>query len=70
VSDPSPQAVELAANCPLTNRGTNWGTTPLWSADLIAALNATIDFYATDESNARELLPPLVQAQIDRNNGS
>jgi hypothetical protein len=67
VSDPSPQAIELAANCPLVNRGTDWGETPLWEADLIAALNATIDFYAADEESARAALPPLVQAQIDRN---
>lgn len=70
MSDPSPQAVELAANCSLVNKGTFWGSTPLWSADLTAALNASIDFYAADEPTARELLPPLVQAQIDRNNAS
>ena len=46
MSDPSPQALELAANCVLTNRGTDWGPIPLWEADLTKELNATIDFAA------------------------
>lgn len=70
MSDPSSQAVELAANCPLANLGTAWGPVPLWEADLVAALNATIQLNAADEATARTLLPPLIQAQIDRNNGS
>lgn len=70
MSDPSPQAIKLAASCSLTNKGTDWGPVPLWSANLVAALNAEIDFYAADEATAREILPPLAQDQIDRNNGS
>lgn len=66
MTDPSSQAVELAENCPLTNLGTSWGKTPLWEANLIAPLNATISFHATDEANARELLPTLIQDCIDR----
>ena len=66
MSDPSAQAQDLAANCPLANCGTGWGKVPLWAADLIAALNWTVDFYAKDETAARAALPQLVQDELDR----
>jgi len=71
MSDPSPQAQELAASAPITNCGTRWGKTPLWSADLVAALDMSIDFYAADEDAARAALPQIIQDELDRRtNGS
>ena len=66
MSDPSAQAQDLAANCPLVNRGTDWGKVPVWGADLIAPMNWTVDFYAKDETAARAALPQLVQDELDR----
>lgn len=68
---PSPyadQAAQLAESAACSEPRETW-TPPVFTFDLLAALNATVDIQAVDEASARTALVPAVENLLAARNG-
>lgn len=59
----STDAAAEVASATVTDRGTNWGPTPLWTIDF-PDLSMSVDLYANDEASARAAATDWLSGQI------